>query len=314
MSGWAVHWARPELVWVLVVWALVAAVVLLLERRGSGALDRLVSVGLQSTLVARPARWRRGTRLSLLMVSGGAMALALLQPQMGERFVATPRVGAEIMIALDVSRSMLADDAALFRELGSIFLERTGRVVTANNGYEAIAVFRRERPSVVVADLDADGGRLVFDGLLQCVGRRLGGAAQLTRRRPETGGLPLEPLVGMPVEPVDRGLVHDGCGRVGLTRADAARELAADAAPDLVQELLVRRTDELLGVEHPGPDRLLDDPLVEGGRCSHAMMPIDVAEHLVLREEERLERGNRLLVHTDLVALGLGVLEKLQSL
>jgi len=112
MSTWAIHWARPDLVWALGLWAGVAIATVLLERRGSGALDRLVASALQSALVARPARWRRVTRLALLVVAGGAMATALLQPQMGERFVATPRVGAEIMIALDVSRSMLADDAA----------------------------------------------------------------------------------------------------------------------------------------------------------------------------------------------------------
>ena len=56
-------------------------------------------------------RWRRWTRLGLLAVAGLAMAVALMQPQWGERYVSTPRVGAEIMIALDVSRSMLADDA-----------------------------------------------------------------------------------------------------------------------------------------------------------------------------------------------------------
>lgn len=112
MSGLGIHWARPELVWVLGAWAVLAVVVLGLDRRGAGALDRLVSSALQSVLVARPARWRRVSRLALLVVSGFAMAAALLQPQMGERFVATPRVGAEIMIALDVSRSMLADDAA----------------------------------------------------------------------------------------------------------------------------------------------------------------------------------------------------------
>ncbi len=112
MSAWVIHWARPDLVWVLGVWAAVAIAAVLLERRGSGALDRLVASALQPALVARPARWRRVTRLALLVVAGGAMAAALLQPQMGERFVATPRVGAEIMIALDVSRSMLADDAA----------------------------------------------------------------------------------------------------------------------------------------------------------------------------------------------------------
>jgi len=112
MSALGIHWARPELVFVLAAWAFVALVVVALDRRGAGALDRLVSSALQSSLVARPARWRRVTRLALLVVSGFAMAAALLQPQMGERFVATPRVGAEIMIALDVSRSMLADDAA----------------------------------------------------------------------------------------------------------------------------------------------------------------------------------------------------------
>ena len=112
MSGLGIHWAQPGLLWVVGAWAVVALVVVALDRRGAGALDRLVSSALQSALVARPARWRRLTRLALLVVSGFTMAAALLQPQMGERYVATPRVGAEIMIALDVSRSMLADDAA----------------------------------------------------------------------------------------------------------------------------------------------------------------------------------------------------------
>ena len=40
---------------------------------------------------------------------------------------------------MDSNRTILiADDAALFRELGSIFLERTGHVVTANDGYESL--------------------------------------------------------------------------------------------------------------------------------------------------------------------------------
>ena len=49
---------------------------------------------------------------------------------------------------------LIADDAAMFRELGALFLARSGRVVTANNGYEALEVARREPPAVVVADLD----------------------------------------------------------------------------------------------------------------------------------------------------------------
>ena len=49
---------------------------------------------------------------------------------------------------------LIADDAPMFRELGSVFLARTGRVVTARNGREALDVVRREIPRVIVADLD----------------------------------------------------------------------------------------------------------------------------------------------------------------
>lgn len=51
-------------------------------------------------------------------------------------------------------RILIADDAAMFRELGALFLARSGKVVTASNGSEALDVARRGRPSVIVADLD----------------------------------------------------------------------------------------------------------------------------------------------------------------
>jgi Ca-activated chloride channel family protein len=41
-----------------------------------------------------------------------ALVLALMRPQWGVEFVTSPQVGAEIMIALDVSKSMLAEDVA----------------------------------------------------------------------------------------------------------------------------------------------------------------------------------------------------------
>ena len=111
MSEWPISFARPE--WIIAVWGWVGVwlVVGLLERRGSDVLDRLISPLLQAQLVERPSGWRRAMRYALLGLSGLAMSIASMQPQMGERFVATPRAGAEIMVALDVSRSMLADDA-----------------------------------------------------------------------------------------------------------------------------------------------------------------------------------------------------------
>jgi len=111
MSDLPVSLAHPEFGIGLVVWAVVVLALILLERRGSDALDRLVGAWLRDRLVDRPSPWRRWTRIALLGIAGFAMVGALMQPQWGLRFVATPRVGAEIMIALDVSRSMLADDA-----------------------------------------------------------------------------------------------------------------------------------------------------------------------------------------------------------
>ena len=111
MSDSPLSFAHPEFVHGLWFWACALFAFVLLELRKRDALDRLVGPGLQDRLVVRPSGWRRWARVALLGLSGFSMVLALMQPQCGSRFVATPRVGAEIMIALDVSRSMLADDA-----------------------------------------------------------------------------------------------------------------------------------------------------------------------------------------------------------
>lgn len=49
---------------------------------------------------------------------------------------------------------LVIDDAAMFRDLASFVLSRSGRVVTASTGEEGLAAARRERPEVAVVDLD----------------------------------------------------------------------------------------------------------------------------------------------------------------
>jgi uncharacterized protein (TIGR02266 family) len=73
---------------------------------------------------------------------------------------------------------LIADDAELFRELGSLFLARSGEVVTARDGAEALARITRDRPEVVVADLDMPR----IDGAELC--RRL-------KANPETRAIPV---------------------------------------------------------------------------------------------------------------------------
>jgi uncharacterized protein (TIGR02266 family) len=49
---------------------------------------------------------------------------------------------------------LVADDAEVFRELGSSFLARLGTVLTASTGSEAIEIARREQPAVMIVDFD----------------------------------------------------------------------------------------------------------------------------------------------------------------
>lgn len=52
---------------------------------------------------------------------------------------------------------LVVDDAAMFRDLESLFLARCGQVLTACDGDEAWDVLHRERPDIVVTDLAMPG-------------------------------------------------------------------------------------------------------------------------------------------------------------
>jgi uncharacterized protein (TIGR02266 family) len=52
---------------------------------------------------------------------------------------------------------LVVDDAAMFRDLESLFLARSGHVLTACDGDEAWDVMLRERPDIVVTDLAMPG-------------------------------------------------------------------------------------------------------------------------------------------------------------
>jgi uncharacterized protein (TIGR02266 family) len=49
---------------------------------------------------------------------------------------------------------LVIDDAALFRDLVTFVLSRSGHVITATSGAEGLAAAQRERPEVVVVDLN----------------------------------------------------------------------------------------------------------------------------------------------------------------
>jgi len=61
------------------------------------------------------------------------------------------------------SKILVVDDAPMFREIETVFLGRTGRILTARDGPEALEIAQRERPDLVLTDLsmrEMDGDEL----------------------------------------------------------------------------------------------------------------------------------------------------------
>ena len=61
------------------------------------------------------------------------------------------------------SKILVVDDAPMFREIETIFLGRTGRILTASDGPEALEIAQRERPDLLLTDLsmrEMDGDEL----------------------------------------------------------------------------------------------------------------------------------------------------------
>lgn len=105
------HDDRVHLVWAVVA---LVGVLLVLELRGRDALARFLSPRMQRRLAVRPSIGRALARLGLVAVSLLAAVGALMRPQAPAegQTVVRLRTAADIMVVLDVSRSMLAEDVA----------------------------------------------------------------------------------------------------------------------------------------------------------------------------------------------------------
>ncbi|MDE0910338.1 MAG: VWA domain-containing protein [Myxococcota bacterium] len=106
------QFAEPA--WAHALWgvAVFAIVLVTLERRAGTQFRSLVSDALQSRLVSGPSTGQRRARHAFMVLALVFSVLALMRPQWGFEYVERPQVSAELMIALDVSRSMLAEDVA----------------------------------------------------------------------------------------------------------------------------------------------------------------------------------------------------------
>jgi len=120
---------------------------------------------------------RRGAKLALLVAGVLALGFALARPQWGQREVEIEQTGIDLIVALDVSRSMLAADAggtnrlavainALEHLLGALGGDRAGLVVFAGEAFAAVpltrdhTVIERALRSHTVGTVTAPGSNL----------------------------------------------------------------------------------------------------------------------------------------------------------
>jgi Ca-activated chloride channel family protein len=107
-------WKHAELVHL--VWAALALIGLLAwaELRGKATLGRFLSAVMQHRLADRETAGRKMTRLGFCAATLVLGILALMRPQTtgDTESISSSRVSADILVVLDVSKSMLAEDAA----------------------------------------------------------------------------------------------------------------------------------------------------------------------------------------------------------
>jgi hypothetical protein len=100
--------AEPSALWVLALAPVLAALWFASAGSAKTRVSKMVAQRLRELLVGQ-AQWR-GLRTSLLIAGLALAALALARPQLGEILQERKGRGRDVIIAVDVSRSMLAGD------------------------------------------------------------------------------------------------------------------------------------------------------------------------------------------------------------
>lgn len=110
----SVAFLYPQLLWLVAPALGLFALLLYLENKKAAELLRFISASMQQRLVTRLPKSRRRLRhvLVLFTLLGGILALARPQSPGDLETLTTAQVAADLMVVLDVSRSMLAEDAA----------------------------------------------------------------------------------------------------------------------------------------------------------------------------------------------------------
>ena len=183
METSALTFARPE--WLHALWLLPlgAALFWWAEQRRRVLIACIVAPKLRSLLAGNTSPFRRWLRAACVLGALGLLAATLAGPQLGYDTLEVPHRGRDVIIAMDVSRSMLATDVAptrlqrakllaedLVGELGS---DRLGLVAFAGSAFlQAPLTLDHGAVLAAVDELDTDlipkGGTNIAAAIRAC--------------------------------------------------------------------------------------------------------------------------------------------------
>lgn len=142
--------AEPLYLLALAVLPMLVVMFWVYRRRQRAAIDRFAERKLFRELAPAVSVKRGGAKFTLMVASVGILIFALAQPQFGSKLQTQQRRGVEIVIATDVSRSMLAEDFkpnrlertknAVSRLVERLGEHRVGLVVFAGDAYVQLPV------------------------------------------------------------------------------------------------------------------------------------------------------------------------------
>jgi Ca-activated chloride channel family protein len=102
-------WESPQRLWLLLAVAALVVVYLVLQRRRSKYAVRFTNLKLLDRVAPKRPQWRRHVPAGLFLAMLGLLVVGFARPTDEVR---VPRERATVLIAVDVSRSMTADDVA----------------------------------------------------------------------------------------------------------------------------------------------------------------------------------------------------------
>jgi Ca-activated chloride channel homolog len=179
-----IKFAHPEyLNWLLALPALAALFwyVWFLKRRG---LRRYGDSALVRRMIPERSGVKHWLRMSLLLLAAASIIVALANPKVGTRFEEVTRSGIDIIVAVDVSNSMRAEDIqpnrikAAKKELQNLINnlkgDRIGIVVFAGDGYTQLPLTSDYNAALMLTDV-------ITTGIAPKPGTAIGSAIKLAR-------------------------------------------------------------------------------------------------------------------------------------